>query len=629
MLPALFACESHKLEGPDSSSSLRAVHLALSVDRNGGRGTKADVSQFTEMQDIPVFRGLTDIRLIPFAQAEKVGPNSRAHSRQLDAPGFVNLYEHTDKTTHSYLYSSGIDAWIPTDTGALLLYGRAPGSGDDAASRHRYGSLVLNGFSKSDPATLVSSLGFSPDKMFEGNGTPAQAYVIRKTLSDILLGKSVVKNVYYGSSTDAVEARVDWNESIGDKKLRELYLQMTNEGAVLSGSGPQVEALLTSLYSVLSSYESSNSDVYEVVKDGVVYEARVGQAESSSPLLYKDLYNALKNEILAFISNPYSIVDDSGNPLIKVENGVVQFVDEDVRNYPESVGLPSGCAALRWTPAGFVVPQNGGVEGIAPMDRYCFPPALYYFTNTTIGTSTEDDIQSYENYGSWSAVLEHYPGDIVTKSTTSIALVEPLQFGVGMISATVKATTSRLQDNDEYVETTVDIIGNNLPVTGFVVGRQYAQNFEFEPATPVSEDGEYYLYDNDIPGVYLTTGKDDEGHEQELVPIRTLSLQTPDGKDVYMCLELRNDTGKTFYGADGRILPGRKFYLVGKLEMPTPSGEVKSVVKKGYITSVSCIIHSLAGAYNCVPDLGKPQLVLGVQTKVNWTLSTPTTVILE
>ena len=630
LLPALFACESNKLEGPDSSSSLRSVHLALSVETgNDGGRTKADVSIFTEMQDQPKFRGLTDIRVIPFAQTTPVTQESQAHSRQMDAPGFANLFA----STSSYLYTSGIDAWIPTNTGALLLYGRAPGSGNDAASRHRYGSLVLNGFSKSDPAMKVSSLGFYPDKMYEGDGTPAPARVICETLNRILQGKVVAWQVYYGSASDTETdwVRVYWNESIGDQTLRELYLQMTNDGAVLSGSGPLVEGLLTSLYSVLSGYESHNTNVVEVVKNGVAYEARTGLEQTAPKLLYKELYDDMAQNLLSFIQG--GVLDDSGQPTIRVNtdnNDAVEFLDEDVRLYPESLGLPSGCAVLRWTPAGFVVPLNSGVEGIAPMDRYCFPPALYYYSNTTIRTSDKDNIQDgYENYNSWAAVLDDYDlGNMVTKNTKSIALVTPAKFGVGMISATIKATTSRLQDNDELVETTVDATGTNLPVTGFVIGRQYAQTFDFNPV--YSEDGEYYIYDNDIPGVYLIKpDKDDEGHEQELVPIRTLSLQTPDDMDAFICLELRNDTGKTFYGADGRILPGRKFYLLGKLELPAGEREFDSVVVKGHVTYVTCVIHSLAEAYNCVPDLGQSQLVLGVQTKVNWELSSPSTLLLE
>lgn len=628
-LAALCACESRKLEG-DGETTLRSVHLALSLDTQNSVGTKADVSEFTEMQDIPIFRGLAEVRVVPFKDHGVIGPDSEAHNRQMDLPGFVRL----NSTTSSYLYSSGIDIWIPTKTASMLLYGHAPIDGDDAAAYHRFGSLIATGFDKSNPALKASSLGFEPDLMFKGSGQPKEAEVIRDILNDILKGKSYSLQAYYGpvdseGNAPATWATVNWNDNIGDLTLREAFLQMTNEGAVVSGSGPLVEALLTSLYSLLTGYQSYNSDEYEVIVDGIVYEARKGPEPDSAPLLYKDLYNGLRNNILDYIKG---VTDITVKDVIKIdEKGHVIFVDEAVSTYPENLGLPSGCAVLRWTPTGFVIPEMDGVEGLAPMDRYCFPPSLYYYANTTIQTSDKDNIAAgYESYSSWSRVLQDYDlGTEVTANTKSVALVNPAQFGVGMISATVQAVNSRLQDNDGLVETTVEAVDTNLQVTGIIVGRQYAQTFDFKPnfdPDHPEKTEEYFLYDNEIPGVYVFKPTEEEA--KHLTPIRTLSLQTPDNMDTYFCLELKNNTGVTFHGAEGRVLPGRKFYLVGKLEMPTLS-IFDSVVVKGRITEVTCYIHSLAGAYNCVPDLGKPQLVVGIQTAVNWKLATPSTIMLE
>ena len=370
---------------------------------------------------------------------------------------------------------------------------------------------------------------------------------------------------------------------------------------------------------MLKTYESHNTNVYEVVVDGVPYEARKAGGD---PLLYRDLYNGLRDLVLTRFTLPavtdHAVVD--GNAL------TVQFKDDSVREYPDYLGLPSGCAILRWTPAGFVVPQVNGVEGIAPINRYCYPPALYYYANTTIRTSMDDDIgSSYtdKGYTTWAQVLADYTlGTAVSSHTRSIALVEPAQFCVGLLSATVKSSRSWLQDNDGLPETTVDAVGENLPLTGIILGGQFEQDFSFTPIYSGNDDDEeYYLYDNQIPGVFLTT--------ETSAPILTLSLETPPDKDVYFTLEFRNDTGKTFYGADGRILPGRKFYLVGKLELPAQPRAFDSAVVKDHYTQVTCTIHSLEGAYNAVPDLGFPQLVVGVQTQVNWILATPTTVIME
>lgn len=602
LLAAVPAC---RRAGDASPDSVLPVHLALAI-RSADTGTKASVSDITEIQETPEFRGLTDIKLISFLKSGVIEGTDRAYSRPLSLPGFVDLSPYTT----SHLYSSGIDAWLPTGASSMLLYGRAPSQDGDAEALHRYGSLSLTGFDTGDSKPLASSFGFAPQVMFSGESTPEAAEIIRQTLSDIVLGNTTNIQCTYGPTHKHITVNVGWNDKIEESALRELFLQITNEGAVVSGSGPLVEAMLTSLYRTLSNYQSYNQNVYEVAENGVYYE--VEKNSSGDKLLYKDIYNTLRDILLIRIRNYQGLV-------VNETDLSVRFANEDARIYPENLGLPSGCASLRWTSAGFIIPEMGGVEGLAPMDRYCFPPSLYYYTNTTIKTSQKDNIKSsYDTGTSWASILNDYElGTSVTSNTRSIALVEPARFGVGVIKVKVQAAKSRLQDNDGLVETTVSATGENLPVTGIIVGGQYAQSFEFMPKE--GED-EYFLYDNQVSGVFLTT--------DESAPAYTLSLQTPDNTDCYFCLELQNNTGETFYGADGRILPGRKFYLVGKLELPA-SPAFDSVVVKGHITKVTCIIHSLDGAYNCVPDIGRPQLVLGVKTLVDWTLSTPTTVMLE
>lgn len=592
----------------------QAVNLAMSVGH--AFTTKADAGSFQEVDPVnPVFRGMTDIRLVPFSEGGSVVASNQANAFPLGIPGFYTLSE--DISAH--YFASGVDAWFPVGTTSMLLYGRAPGDGTDSDSKHRFGSLVESGFTGGAAPPLASSLHFFPEAIVSANIIPDEARTIARVLNDILLGTPLQLTAYYGEEQSKLLS-LNWNESLQESSLREAYRQITNEGAFIPGSGPLVESLLSVLYGMLKTYESHNTNVYEVVVDGIPFEARKADG---TPLLYRDLYNSLRDHVLA----RFRLSDVTDYAIVDEDNQTVQFKNETVRTYPDYLGLPSGCAILRWTPAGFVVPQVGGVEGIAPMNRYCYPPALYYYANTTIRTSMDDDIgKAYtteKGYTTWAQVLADYTlGTSVSTNTRSIALVEPAQFAVGLLTVTVKASRSWLQDNDGLPETTVDAVGENLPLTGFILGGQFEQDFTFTPVySGNDEDEEYYLYDNQIPGVYLTT--------ETSAPILTLSLETPPDKDVYYTLEFTNETGKTFYGADGRILPGRKFYMVGKLQLPAKPRAFDSAVVKDHYTQVTCTIHSLDGAYNAVPDLGFPQLVIGVQTQVNWKLATPTTIIME
>ena len=94
-------------------------------------------------------------------------------------------------------------------------------------------------------------------------------------------------------------------------------------------------------------------------------------------------------------------------------------------------------------------------------------------------------------------------------------------------------------------------------------------------------------------------------------------------------LSVPSRSSQSFYGAEGRILPGHKFYLVGKLDAPGEGEARKEIFTKGYKTTVKCTISSLKDAHSAVPDMGIPLLTLGVDTVVDWNLSTPTTLMFE
>lgn len=604
-------------------TALQEVSLGMSLGTMDAAQTKASTAYFTEMDtENPEFRGMTDVMMVPFSVTRSVVAGDQSLSSSVPIGSYTELYTETPAS----LFTPFLEAHFPRGTSSLLVYGRAPGEANSIKEKHQNGSLIPQGFSGGEAP--ASSLGFALDVMYSKDGASAAAAAanrIKEAMNSVMLGATSQTIMYYGSDIQYTH-NLNWNENVGDRDLREAYMQITNDGGVIPGSGPLVEAMLTNLYQLLLNHESHNTNVFEVEVDGIPYPAHFADG---TDVLYKDIYANLRDNLIKRFSNEHLV--------IKTADHSIQLANAADRNFPEDMGLPSGCAVLRWTGTGFEVPISEGVEGIAPMDRYCYPPALYYYANTTLKTTDNPEIiKSYKEkgYQEWAQVLGDYKlGASITGDVTGVALVEPLNYAVGTMVATVQASRLYLQDNDDLPETTVRAEGKNLPVMGVILGRQYAQNFDFTPK--YTENGEYFLYDNEIPGVYLTTSASE--------PIRTFSLQTPETTeqnperaDVYFTLEFLNNTDQTFFGADGRVLPGRKFYMVGKLELPRDATErqvggetLNSVFVKDHITKVTCTINSLAGAYNAIPDLGKAQLVVGIQTKVNWTLATPTTLLLE
>ena len=607
LLQGVISCA--KVSTVEEETEVCPVQLSFSLSPL--QATKSNLAALPEIAADPGFTGMTDIVMVPFATDQHITGTDKSRFYAVSLPSLTQIAGGTN----AHLYPSS-EVTIPTKTASVLLYGRAPYSGTDIASKQLYGSLIPTGFKEMNNNHPASELGFEPERMLP-DGTPAAASAIASTLNQIVLGNPYrVTALYDGNKT--MEVTVNWNAEVGDQNLRASFLQFTNEGHLMPGSGQMVEDLITTLYRMLKGYQSYNSGQCETVRNGIVFPLSHADG-TGTPLCYNELYEGLRDVLLE------RIVDCSALEVNPTDLSVT-FADENLSNYPTSLGLPSGAAVIRWTPTGFVVPMEEGVEGIAPMSRFCYPPALYYYVNTTIKTSAEDNVNTaYDGgYTQWGQILQHYNfGTSVSRSTRSVALVNPIQFAVGMLVATVEASSARLQDNDGNLASTVDVSGEQFPVTGIIVGGQYAQRFNFTPVSS-EDDQQYYLYDNRVEGVYLKAKKSDE----KLAEIRSLSLPTPPGKDVYFSLELENNSGKTFYGADGRVLPGNKFYLVGKLVMPQEPA-LPSVFVQDHYTTVNCKIVSLEGAYHAVPDLGSPQLVMGIQAQVNWILSTPGTLLLD
>ena len=609
---------------PTADSEFVPVQMALSLG-GGLSSTKADVGVIPELNETGVFSGMNDVCLIPIVEGKTF------QSFVISLP---NIEANGQAETSAYLYSG--DFFLPIGTHSALVYGHAPSpSGNDAtlATKHRYGSLAENDAFVSirgNHDTQVSALGFVPETISTfGNTTPPPAQSIAEILSAIVQGESFEINAYYDINSveqEPVKVSIPWNGSIGEANLKKCYEDFTEDGALMSGSGENTAAMLTNLYRNLSGYLFVNPDVYEVEVDGTAYEAFKKVENERSKLTYADLYNGVRNVILG----RFKVLKEQSKISI-ADDGKVSFVSEDLSSYPESLGLPSGAAVVHWTPTGFKVPVDYGTEGIAPISAYCYPPSLYYFANSSIKTSNVA-VEAFTPGKDWPWVLENtYTDDVVvSRSTSAVAIADSLQYAVGMLKATLKASSAKLQDNDGLEHTLVDVSGNNFPLTGIIIGRQYPVRYDFAPifqehteTTP--ESTQYFLYDNQFSGVVLGTEKS--------AFFRALSLETPENKEVYFALEFRNDSGSSFYGAEGRIWPGHKFYLTGKLDGTLKEGEAPltsyQVIKRDHVTEVNCVVKTLKNAHSAVPDLGIPQLNLGVQVQVNWVMSTPTDFMFE
>lgn len=418
-----------------------------------------------------------------------------------------------------------------------------------------------------------------------GKTTAAQNGKLETTLTnhllpaDISFNLSSIRNTYdIHSDAQALATYMTniantpgWSTS-SNSQLRALYLQFIHangqEAGQIAGSATNVKAYVKALKDILK----DNTD---------------------------DLSVAIKNNI-GDIDNIACL--NSGYPSAST-----------------SLGLPDGAAALKWNNTAFTVrTQTTTIDNINGIIRYTYPAELWYFVDSPIHTSINE--VSKESYAgkTWNEILNLYTaGDHVMPSTKSVAVSNPLQYGVGRLQMTLTEIASSLQDAKGQ-----DFVGSNAnqTLTGIIIGGQHTVGFDFKPREPESDVDARFIYDTQV-GTADNDGK---------WTVNTLVLQSYDDEKVPVVLEFQNNTESQFAGKDGIIYPGTKFYLIAQLD-PADKGEGKyarRVFTQDYTTKVSMKVTSLANAYSCMPDLLAPRLEIGVEVTTDWILSTPTTVIL-
>ena len=329
--------------------------------------------------------------------------------------------------------------------------------------------------------------------------------------------------------------------------------------------------------------------------------------------------------VKAYVKALKDILKDNTDDLsVAIKNNIGDIDNIACLNsgYPSastSLGLPDGAAALKWNNTAFTVrTQTTTIDNINGIIRYTYPAELWYFVDSPIHTSINE--VSKESYAgkTWNEILNLYTaGDHVMPSTKSVAVSNPLQYGVGRLQMTLTEIASSLQDAKGQ-----DFVGSNAnqTLTGIIIGGQHTVGFDFKPREPESDVDARFIYDTQV-GTADNDGK---------WTVNTLVLQSYDDEKVPVVLEFQNNTESQFTGKDGIIYPGTKFYLIAQLD-PADKGEGKyarRVFTQDYTTKVSMKVTSLANAYSCMPDLLAPRLEIGVEVTTDWILSTPTTVIL-
>lgn len=563
-----------------------AVDLALAVSPTTNRTVTRMAGDVVEGNG-----ALEDLLVIPFTvKGSKIGLTDMPRTFSLSGVS-TDTYTNKDGGASRFYYYKNCS--FMAGTTSVLAYAQAKRS---ITGKVYDGSIASTGLETMTPANI----SFALESFVADNTAPAGAVTIVEALNELA---NVVRA---DRSADINPTNPTWSTT-SNGSLQSLFKTFTWR----DGSGT---------YTLLP---GSSANMVCHLKEMKSRLAALSLTEGSTEA-------ALRDALVAAIG---SEGDDAATSIIARVAGV---------DYPRSMGLPDGAAALRWVDnvgggAFQVETQTTTLASINNLSRYAYPPALMFYGNSEIYTSNEEVTESdYDGASTWSQVLAkyEYSNGTVSANTKAVAVIEPLQYAVGRLDFTLQKTaTTTLKDGhgtDIDVGKTVE--GNReetcFPLTGVVVGNQHTLGFDFVPPPQQTDFDTKFAYDSQVPTgasrIYLNT-------KAESAPVSTLSLQTYDGEEVYIGLEFENQSGVSFQGIDGVVYPGTRFYLIGSIK-PTDgvgTGDAEGrVFTQDYTTKVSLKVASLAKAYNVLPDLLSARLEVGVMVS-HWVAATPGEVILD
>ena len=337
--------------------------------------------------------------------------------------------------------------------------------------------------------------------------------------------------------------------------------------------------------------------------------------------------------------------------------------------FPANLGLPLGAAQYQYNATSgafeYVTDATPSVAN-TPVADFIYPSELFYFTNTPL-KGTSGNVEWAQTPATWQNVDYNGWTDAVQASSKNIALVNNVQYGTALLATQVKCTPDnehKLYDNSKEKDPTSEVniavpyAANMFPLTGVLVGTQPSTvGWNFLPTGTFTK----CIYDRNVSWYNTDKVGDDK---EDIIYANSGSYSNPNYTLVYdnsgyqnassenfvnICLEFTNNSGVDFYGKDGLIKNGQKFYLVGKLDPNTTNGNStgdlslpnavgnqnavyypsieRRVFIQDFTTTAQCNISagtattkgSLANALSSIPDMKAVTQTIGLSVDLAWT----------
>lgn len=559
------------------------------------KGGNARVStRMTEhyTQNDKKFLGLSDMEMFSFTGTPGTSDGEKPTSTaaiNLGTSGNASSKDNVSGTDMTSWRSVYRDIAIPVGTRYIILYAKAPrnlynGANGQPTSRNNFQAGYLsNPYGSQTNETALSSLKFNLETIYKNPNFAKDGKAILTALNTI--AKTSIEVGDENNKTTIKWSNVRDFTDFGTANEREaLASRYTNFIKLTAGSANSVKKLITDLKNVIGGK-----------------------------------YVATDNELAK------EIVKNCNNALTELQNVT----------FPRDKKLPDGVAKVQWNTDqfAFVDANNVGIGATnagnnIDYTKITYPAELAYFVSSPVKTSQEEitAVANLPTYEQWTNGTYWNTGynDIVENRTRFVALQNPLQYGVACLKSTIKCDNSSLEDNAHdgnfgYDQNnSISVPSGGFNVTGILVGGQpQGVAWNFEPYTTNANEFSYTIYDNDMNSDFAANSTGSS-------PNYTLVLDNKDASgssqsNVFVTVELENNSGVAFYGAEDIIPADSKFYLVGELKLEgNTTTNVDHVFVKDHTTIANFSITNLKNAYNHIPDMRTSKINVGLAVDLTW-----------
>ena len=547
------------------------LNIPYAGNDEGGNARVSTRMSATDTQNNNNFLGLVDLEMFAFEETPAPDKTSTRTIRIGDSKGT------NDNDAKRRLYS---DIAIPVGTTHMVLYTRASKktttSSTGKKTKFEAGSLTPIYTKFTDEAKpKLSEINFNLETIYSANDFTDKGSKILTKLNAIAQTEVTVSGatIKWSNINEATSYGTEEERNI----LQKLY---TNFISLSAGSENSVKRAIDDLKAAVETQKLA--DVQELT-----------QAIKN---------NCTTNDFNTTTGFPRNLYLPDGAAVLKFNSDSKEFAYKEV-----TTGIPTG-------------------SNLVDHKTITYPSELAYFVSSPVKTSTtKSEFKDLPAYNTWLNNSEGWTGyeDFVKSNTTLVVLKEPVQYGVACLESKIKCESSSLIDNAHAIlgsttaDNTLTVPKDGITVTGILIGGQpQGVEWNFEPAASAKFD--HTIYDQKM-NYGIAARISESASNYTLVLDNKNSSTTAQGQSkVYVTVELENNMGD-FYGKDGLIPKGSRFYLVGKLD---PTGKTSTTVDhvfvKDHTTVANFTIKNLQNAYNHIPDMRTTKINVGLAVDLKW-----------